>query len=286
MVDTLRPRQNGRHFADDNFKCIFLNENAWISLVPEVRSNNIPALVQIMAWRRRGDKPLSEPMMLVYRRIYASLGLNELKVSHGRANSICSSVQHIENRESSLWQFWRHSPDAVKTLVPDVTTSDAKAGIITHIGFQCSIWIVPLLYMCKWSLVIFTLTGFPSQFKFDGNFDSLSRRFWYSDRYKLLYMARQLCCAVVACAKICCDLMAGNGITARQSFHRIWISGKKSVLKRASGQLFKYPTILLSSPRLISTFFLCDMAKCFLLFLFPRHCKYTLVNYHFHTAAM
>ena len=26
--------------------------------------NNIPALTQIMAWRRPGDKPLSEPMML------------------------------------------------------------------------------------------------------------------------------------------------------------------------------------------------------------------------------
>ena len=33
-----------------------------------------------MAWRRPGDKPLSEPM-IVYRRIYASLGLNELKAS-------------------------------------------------------------------------------------------------------------------------------------------------------------------------------------------------------------
>ena len=73
IFNTLRPRQSGRHFADDNFKCIFLNENAWISLkimkitlkfVPKVRTNNIPALVQIMAWRRPGDKPLSEPMMI------------------------------------------------------------------------------------------------------------------------------------------------------------------------------------------------------------------------------
>ena len=30
-----------------------------------------------MAWRQPGDKPLSEQMMLVYWRIYASLGLNE-----------------------------------------------------------------------------------------------------------------------------------------------------------------------------------------------------------------
>ena len=70
-LNTLRPRQNGRHFADDIFKCIFLNENARISIkislkfVPKARINNIPALVQIMAWRRPGDKPLSEPMMVI-----------------------------------------------------------------------------------------------------------------------------------------------------------------------------------------------------------------------------
>ena len=68
--NTLRPRQNGRHFADAIFKCIFLNENVWISIkislkfVPEGPINNIPALVQIMAWRRPGDKPLSGAMMV------------------------------------------------------------------------------------------------------------------------------------------------------------------------------------------------------------------------------
>ena len=34
------------------------------SLFPRVPINNIPALVQILAWRRSGDKPLSEPMMV------------------------------------------------------------------------------------------------------------------------------------------------------------------------------------------------------------------------------
>ena len=36
-------------------------------------------------------------------------------------------------------------------------------------------------------------------------------------------------CAVVACAKTCCDLMASNGITARRSFHRTRTAGKKIV---------------------------------------------------------
>ena len=42
-------------------------------------------------------------------------------------------------------------------------------------------------------------------------------------------------CAVVACGKICRDLMASNGITARRSFHRIWIAGKKTLVKRGPG---------------------------------------------------
>ena len=70
IVNTLRPRQNGRHFADDILRCIFLNENIWISIeislkfFPKGPINNIPALVQIMAWRRPGDKPLSEPLVV------------------------------------------------------------------------------------------------------------------------------------------------------------------------------------------------------------------------------
>ena len=69
-VNTLRARQNWRYFADDIFKCILLHENAWIQnrislkFVPKGPINNILWLVQIMAWRRRGDKLLSEPMMV------------------------------------------------------------------------------------------------------------------------------------------------------------------------------------------------------------------------------
>ena len=69
--NTLRPRQHGRHFPDDIFKCIFLNENVWTSIqislkfVPKGPIDNIPALVQIMARRRPGDKPLSEPMLII-----------------------------------------------------------------------------------------------------------------------------------------------------------------------------------------------------------------------------
>ena len=70
LLNSSLPGQNGRHFADDIFKCIFLNEDISTSIkfslnfVPKGSIHNIPALVQIMAWRRPGDKPLSEPIMV------------------------------------------------------------------------------------------------------------------------------------------------------------------------------------------------------------------------------
>ena len=62
-VNTLRPRQNGRHFPDDVFKCIFLNENVWIPIDVQATSH------YLNQW------------WLDYRCIYASLGLNELNLN-------------------------------------------------------------------------------------------------------------------------------------------------------------------------------------------------------------
>ena len=68
----------------------FLNGNVWIRIkislkfVPKCPIDNIPALVQIMAWRRPGDKPLSEPMMvsLLTHICVIALGLNQLTLKH------------------------------------------------------------------------------------------------------------------------------------------------------------------------------------------------------------
>ena len=63
------PGQNDRHFADDIFRYIFLNENFCILIkislkfVPKGQIDNNPPLVQIIAWCRMGDKPLFEPML-------------------------------------------------------------------------------------------------------------------------------------------------------------------------------------------------------------------------------
>ena len=66
----LPPGENGRHFADDIFNCIFMNEKFWILIrislkfVPKGQIDNTTTLVQVMAWRQTGDKPLPESMQI------------------------------------------------------------------------------------------------------------------------------------------------------------------------------------------------------------------------------
>ena len=63
--------------ADDIFKCIFSNENDGIPIQISLKLilmcpiDNNPALLQLMARHRKGDKPLFVP---VHWRIYAALG--------------------------------------------------------------------------------------------------------------------------------------------------------------------------------------------------------------------
>ena len=131
-LNSLRPRRNRRHFADDIFNRIFLNENAWIPIkislkfVPKGPINDIPALVQIMAWHRPGAKPLSEPMMVIYWRIYASLGLNELRTW---SECICCILLHF-----------------VQVIYPLCLFSFYPISFYKHLN--CIVWYFDYVFVC------------------------------------------------------------------------------------------------------------------------------------------
>ena len=120
-VNTLRLKQNCRHFADDIFKSIFLNECIGILLkislkfVPEVWINNIPALVQIMAWRRSGDKALSEPMM------------------------VCITWPHWINRKKTCF-----NRKACSIYISAKQTVFSKCLFITHFNLNPSALVLPI----------------------------------------------------------------------------------------------------------------------------------------------
>ena len=140
---TLRPRQNDCHFPDNIiFKCIFLNENVWISLkislkfVPKVWINNIPTLVQIMAWRWPGNKPLFEQMMI---RILTHMCITQLQwdaqqpwdfVFH---QEVSSTLAISKSRNNTKWKYVhiyilvQHNKDYIDGLVLDCSNSTAYA---------------------------------------------------------------------------------------------------------------------------------------------------------------
>ena len=70
------PGQNGCHFADNIFRCIFVSEKSCILMkislkfVSKCPIDNKWTLLQVMAWRRIGDKPFPELMLTQFNDAY------------------------------------------------------------------------------------------------------------------------------------------------------------------------------------------------------------------------
>ena len=68
--NTLSPKQNGHHFADDisnaflEMKHVCVSIKISVEFVPERPIDNRSAFVQVMAWHWTGDVPSPEPMMV------------------------------------------------------------------------------------------------------------------------------------------------------------------------------------------------------------------------------
>ena len=75
-VNSTPSGKNGRYFADDSFGCIFMNEKFLILIrislmfVSKGPIDNKAVLVQVMAWRRTSDKPLSGPLLTQFTDAY------------------------------------------------------------------------------------------------------------------------------------------------------------------------------------------------------------------------
>ena len=75
-INSSPPNKMAAILTDNIFKCMFLNENVKIAtkillkFIPKGPIDNKSALVQVMAWRRTGDKPLPEPMLTQFTDAY------------------------------------------------------------------------------------------------------------------------------------------------------------------------------------------------------------------------
>ena len=86
-IETLRMRQNGHHFADDIFKCIFFIKNIWITIKISMKFiakgpvGNNSTLVHIMAWHYLCQAIIWSNDGTVCWYINTALGLYELAIT-------------------------------------------------------------------------------------------------------------------------------------------------------------------------------------------------------------
>ena len=178
-INILRPRQDGRYFADHLFKYVLLNENVWISnklslkFVPKDSIKNIPALDQIigavMAWRRPGDKPLSEPMMVWLPPHICIIRPQWVNVTTlvDAYISVCDMIM-TANRMlfvlilCSFLQGWfmvknnQHLPEETKWRLKNNQRWKHRANKIQYITKLCRLFILPLQYFTLNMLNCFT----------------------------------------------------------------------------------------------------------------------------------
>ena len=153
----------------------------------------MPTLVQVMAWRHAGDKPLSEPMMV------------------SLSTHICVARPQYVNHagaDQSVWvKILKFDNSQLKILFPHtIYCCPWQLGLWGHWGLLYCILLFVYLIVCSivynnvylmWDLsksVIQEVISLKKIVCANSNFILLSSKFYWSDCYKILHMPRQLCC--------------------------------------------------------------------------------------------
>ena len=116
-----------------------------LKFVPKGRINNIPALVQIMAWRCPGDKPLSEPMMVsLPMHIYVTR-------PHWGNHQMVPNWWAIRTISNALYLWW---PTLEPLIWPQVSVQMGLQNnrILLKIGKTKLV-----KYMKKWNMIVFSI---------------------------------------------------------------------------------------------------------------------------------
>ena len=167
-VNTLKPRQNGHHLAVDIFRCMFVNEEICILIktslkfVPRAPINNISALAQIMAWRRPGGKPSSEPIVVNLLTRICVTQLQWVKWTHRQWSNLCRirvKYQPVSNLPQQT--VCMHASELPYSHWLYICQVPLRIAWIAEVLWQkcCSIIQVPLTVLspylrCRWQILI------------------------------------------------------------------------------------------------------------------------------------
>ena len=107
------------------------------------------------------------------------------------------------------------------------------SGVAAHVANDIVVYMYYMHSDTNVSLGPISLTIYPSPFKCDENVILLSFKYKWSDRYKNCTWHDS--CAVVACAKFCCNMITSDWMRVKWNFHRIWIVIEKSLVEWIPG---------------------------------------------------
>ena len=117
-----------------------MHENIRISIkislkfVPNVPISIIPALVQIMAWRRPGDKPLSEPIMV---RLPTHKCITQPKSFKSRWMCTCNWYHFSIFKHQTLFRFWQFPEiTTMSVILRPLQISVAQTDKTSHFGLK------------------------------------------------------------------------------------------------------------------------------------------------------
>ena len=159
LINTLRSKQNVRHFTRRHFRIHFLDwmqdviKNVLHKFVPKGATDNIPALFQSMALCWPSDKPLSEPMMVsLLTHICATLSqwVNLVNTS-GFSNQYQWYPSIVDDTRGSSFlciSWWRHQMETFSALLALCAGNSPVPGEFPHKGQ----WRGALMYslICTW----------------------------------------------------------------------------------------------------------------------------------------
>ena len=150
-VNSSPPRQNSRHFADDIFRCIFLYEKFCILIqislkfLPKGPIDKESSLVQVMVWRRTGDKPLPDQCW------------------HTSLTHICGKDRDLFILHSIMAAdvLAMHGARASETMI--LTRFNRDDWIPTHQGLKViiPIWLSPGIGVAKPPFMMFCYSDLP-----------------------------------------------------------------------------------------------------------------------------
>ena len=118
----------------------------WSKFVLEVRINNMPALVQIMAWRRSGDKLLSELMLATLLAHICGtrpqwvnsnmklLNFKQLSNKELRFVSCVLCMSQVMSNKIHVNLTWVRRWQIVKCSSADLEQTKPRGGVLTHCG--------------------------------------------------------------------------------------------------------------------------------------------------------